>query len=100
MLDLVKLCLPGKERNPFSKRCNKKCKKGKERILLNQTKTYRCYKTCEKPRERNSKTNRCRGRKTPSKHNFTKPYHNKSSKNKDFFNRSALWGDDSRSRSH
>lgn len=97
MLDLVKLCLPGTERNPFSKRCNKKCKKGKEKIRLDQTKTYRCYKTCEKPRVRNSKSNRCIiGHKNPSKHNSTKPSHKKSSKTTPFFAKSALWGENSR----
>ena len=97
MLDLVKLCTPGTERNPFSKRCNKKCKKGKERIRLDQSKTYRCYKSCEKPRVRNSNSNRCSGTKKPVKNNFTKPSNKKSTKSAVFFERSAIWGENSRS---
>jgi len=90
MLDLVKLCSPGTEKNPFTKRCNKKCKKGKERIRLDQTNTYRCYKTCEKPRTRNTRSNRCSGKRIPSS---KKQSHTNSRKSANFFNRSALWGD-------
>jgi len=61
MTDSVK---PGTERN-----ANKKCKKGKERIRLDQTNTYRCYLPREKPRTRNSR----RSNRSRSKNNFTKP---------------------------
>lgn len=66
-LDFVRLCLPGTERNPFTKRCNQNCKKGNERIRLDHKKTYRCYKTCVKPKKRNTQTNRCKGTKSSSK---------------------------------
>ena len=114
-LDLVRLCVPGTERNPFTNRCNRKCKKGNERIRLDQTKTYRCYKTCVKPKKRNTQTNRCNkgSNKTSSKatsprYNSTRPSHKKDSKSptnrkKGSKSRSTsfkLWGEDSRSNSY
>ena len=104
-LNLVKLCVPGTERNPFTNRCNRKCKKGNERIRLDQTKTYRCYKTCVKPKKRNTQTNRCHSmvktvskpKSISNKSNLTRPsYKSRSTKTPPY----KMWGDDSRSNSY
>ena len=61
MPNLVRMCLPGTERNPYTKRCNKKCKSNKQvRIKNDPRKTFRCYQKCKQNQQRDSKTNRCR----------------------------------------
>ena len=44
LIELRKLCLPGTIRNPYTKRCNRTCKNGNERITNSKQKTFRCYK--------------------------------------------------------
>lgn len=44
LIELRKLCLPGTTRNPYTKRCNRMCKNGYERITNSKQKTIRCYK--------------------------------------------------------
>jgi len=57
-LDPVKVCPEGKEFNPITKRCNKKCKHGVERDS-----SFKCKKTirirCPRGKERNPSTKRC-----------------------------------------
>ena len=60
LIELRKLCLPGTIRNPYTKRCNRTCKNGNERITNSKQKTFRCYKTCTREKYRNKKTNRCK----------------------------------------
>ena len=51
----------GKEYNPFTKRCNKKCDESKERIKDLRKKKIKCLKKCKPGSDRNTKTNRCAG---------------------------------------
>jgi hypothetical protein len=66
-LDLVKLCKKNQERNPFSRRCNTKCKSGYNRITNKNKRSFKCYKNCPNSNVRNPKTNRCTNRKGNSK---------------------------------
>ena len=54
----MKACPDGKEFNPLTKRCNKKCKSGFERDI-----SFKCKKTarirCPRGKERNPLTKRC-----------------------------------------
>jgi hypothetical protein len=61
ILDLVKgVCGPGTERNPFTRRCNKQCKRSYQRIRNPYIKTFRCYKNCQIGEMRDKYTYRCR----------------------------------------
>lgn len=60
LIELRKLCLPGTIRNPYTKRCNRMCKNGYERIINSKRKTIRCYKKCSRKQYRNKNTNRCK----------------------------------------
>lgn len=60
LIELRKLCLPGTIRNPYTKRCNRMCKNGYERITNSKQKTIRCYKKCSRKQYRNKNTNRCK----------------------------------------
>ena len=57
-VDAMKVCPDGKEFNPLTKRCNKKCKTGFERDI-----SFKCKKTarirCPRGKERNPSTKRC-----------------------------------------
>ena len=57
-VDAIKGCPDGKEFNPLTKRCNKKCKTGFERDI-----SFKCKKTarvrCPRGKERNPLTKRC-----------------------------------------
>ena len=58
-LNLVKgVCGPGKERNPLTKRCNRKCPRTHER---SKHKSFRCYKKCKSGKTRDTYTRRCKG---------------------------------------
>ena len=62
ILTLVKgVCGPGMERNPYTKRCNRKCPRNYERIRVPHTKRFRCYKKCRSGQTRNKHTRRCKG---------------------------------------
>jgi hypothetical protein len=65
-VDLVKLCNRNQERNPFSRRCNTKCKSGYNRITNKNKRTFKCYKNCTNSNVRNPKTNRCTNKKGKS----------------------------------
>jgi hypothetical protein len=65
----------GYDKNPFTGRLNKKCKRGFERHIDTRTKKMKCYKKCKPNEIRNEETKRCRAksplqaktrRKTPS----------------------------------
>jgi hypothetical protein len=60
LIELRKLCLPGTIRNPYTKRCNRMCENGYERITNSKRKTIRCYKKCTRRQYRNQNTNRCK----------------------------------------
>ena len=72
VLDLVKgVCGPGYERNPYTKRCNRKCPRSHERIRTN--KRFQCYKKCKPGMLRNKHTQRCKGKgKGKGKASFVK----------------------------
>lgn len=85
LLNLVRLCLPGTERNPYTKRCNKKCKKTHTRIKQDTLKRFACHKKCKPDETRNHQTMRCRQnrgpKRTPQKRG-RKPKHRVSIKSK------------------
>jgi hypothetical protein len=70
-------CSQTQERNPFTKRCVTKCKKGWERVKNTTKKKFLCYKVCKKGLLRNKKTNRCK--KSPASY-YTPPSRSLSSK--------------------
>ena len=59
-LNLVQLCLPGRERNPYTQRCVKKCPSTHERHKNSTLKRYSCLKKCKPNEERNPHTLKCR----------------------------------------
>ena len=64
---LGKSCPANLELNPFTKRCNKKCTSGKERVTNIAKKKFNCYKMCKPGSIRNNDTNRCRQGTTKGK---------------------------------
>ena len=76
-------CSNTQERNPFTKRCVMKCKKGKERVKNSTKKKFLCYKLCKKGSVRNKKTNRCRSSYyTPPSRSLSSKYYTPHSKSR------------------
>lgn len=67
LLNLVRLCLPGTERNPYTNRCNKKCEKSHTRIKQDTLKRFSCHKKCKPHESRNRQTLRCRKNRSPKR---------------------------------
>jgi hypothetical protein len=66
---LGKSCPKDKDYNPFTRRCNKKCKNDQERFSEAATKKFKCFKKCATLTVRNAKTKRCiKSNKTARKH--------------------------------
>ena len=60
-------CLKTQERNPFTKKCVGKCKRGTKRNRNKEKKKFVCFKLCKKGSVRNKMTNRCKKKKTKKK---------------------------------
>ena len=61
---IAKICPEDKELNPFTKRCNKKCATGKERIPDHLKYKFKCYTVCKPGSVRHPDTKRCRQTET------------------------------------
>ena len=52
-------CPEDKDHNPFTRRCNKKCKNDQERFSDATKKKFKCFRKCAPRTVRNAKTKRC-----------------------------------------
>ena len=55
-------CSKNKERNPFTKKCILKCRKGTRRVRNGKKKKFVCFKPCTKGSSRSKLSNRCKRR--------------------------------------
>ena len=62
-----KICSADKDYNPYTKRCNKKCKVTQVRFPDPVKKSYKCYKKCKSGSFRRAKTKRCTKKDRPNK---------------------------------
>jgi hypothetical protein len=60
-------CSKNKERNPFTKKCVMKCRKGTRRIRNGKKKKFVCFKPCKKGTSRSKASNRCKTRSLKNK---------------------------------
>lgn len=68
-------CSKNQRRNPFTKKCVKKCKKGTQRIRNNTKKKFVCLKKCKKGSVRNRVTNRCKSKRKKHVSSSNLSYH-------------------------
>lgn len=62
-----KKCAADQDYNPYTKRCNKKCKVARERFRDTVKKTFKCYKKCKSGSVRRAETKRCTKKDRPNK---------------------------------